>query len=178
MRNKNDISGVEESVKEAMLKRYRIPVSSADDAFQIFNMAELQNAISQSSKTISTLLATIAAISLLVGGIGIMNIMLVSVTERTKEIGLRKAVGAKRNDILMQFLTESILVSFIGGFMGIILGYTITFAISFAIGWNAAVSWQSVVLAFSFSVLIGIVFGIYPAHKASKLHPIEALRFE
>ncbi len=178
VRNKNDIDGVEDSVKEAILKRYRIPISSSDDAFQIFNMAELQNAITQSSKTISTLLATIAAISLVVGGIGIMNIMLVSVTERTKEIGLRKAVGAKRNDILMQFLTESVLVSFLGGFMGIVLGYTITFTISFAIGWNAAVSWQSVALAFGFSVLIGIVFGIYPAHKASKLHPIEALRYE
>lgn len=175
---KEDISGVEESVKEAMLKRYRIPVSSQDDAFQIFNMAELQNAITQSSKTISTLLATIAAISLVVGGIGIMNIMLVSVTERTKEIGLRKAVGAKRNDILMQFLTESVLVSFLGGFMGIILGWTITFTFSIIIGWNASVSWQSIALAFGFSVMIGIVFGIYPAHKASKLHPIDALRYE
>lgn len=176
--NKNDIDGVEESVKQAMLKRYRIPVSAQDDAFQIFNMAELQNAISQSSKTISTLLATIAATSLIVGGIGIMNIMLVSVTERTKEIGLRKAVGAKRNDILMQFLTESVLVSFLGGFMGIVLGWTITFTFSMIIGWNASISWQSIALAFGFSVMIGIVFGIYPAHKASKLHPIEALRYE
>jgi macrolide transport system ATP-binding/permease protein len=178
VRNKNEIDGVQDSVKEAMLKRYRVPVSAADDAFQIFNMAELQNAISQSSKTISTLLATIAAISLVVGGIGIMNIMLVSVTERTKEIGLRKAVGAKRNDILMQFLTESVLVSFLGGFMGIVLGWTITFTFSVIIGWNASVSWQSIALAFGFSVLIGLVFGIYPAHKASKLHPIDALRYE
>jgi macrolide transport system ATP-binding/permease protein len=175
---KEEIDGVEESVREAMLKRYRIPVSSQDDAFQIFNMAELQNAITQSSKTISTLLATIAAISLVVGGIGIMNIMLVSVTERTKEIGLRKAVGAKRNDILMQFLTESVLVSFLGGFMGIVLGWAITFTFSLIIGWNATVSWQSIALAFGFSVMIGIVFGIYPAHKASKLHPIDALRYE
>ncbi|MBC7714546.1 MAG: ABC transporter permease [Rhizobacter sp.] len=178
VKNKNDIDGVEESAKEAMLKRYRIPVSQADDAFQVFNMAELQNAISQSSKTISTLLATIAAISLVVGGIGIMNIMLVSVTERTKEIGLRKAVGAKRNDILMQFLTESVLVSFLGGFMGIVLGWTITFTFSVIIGWNASVSWQSIALAFGFSVLIGLIFGIYPAAKASKLHPIDALRYE
>ncbi len=178
VRNKEDISGVEASVKEAMLKRYRIPLSSEDDAFQIFNMAELQNAISQSSKTISTLLATIAAISLVVGGIGIMNIMLVSVTERTKEIGLRKAVGAKRNDILMQFLTESVLVSFFGGFLGIVLGWTITFTFSIIIGWNASVSWNSIALAFGFSVMIGIIFGIYPAHKASKMHPIEALRYE
>ena len=178
VKNKEDIDGVEESVKAAMIKRYRIPLSASDDAFQIFNMAELQNAISQSSKTISTLLATIAAISLVVGGIGIMNIMLVSVTERTKEIGLRKAVGAKRNDILMQFLTESVLVSFLGGFMGIVLGWTITFTFSMIIGWNTSVSWDSIALAFGFSVMIGIVFGIYPAHKASKLHPIEALRYE
>lgn len=178
VRNKDDISNVEESVKAAMIKRYRIPLSSSDDAFQIFNMAELQNAISQSSKTISTLLATIAAISLVVGGIGIMNIMLVSVTERTKEIGLRKAVGARRNDILMQFLTESVLVSFMGGFLGIVLGWTITFTFSVIIGWNAAVSIDSIMLAFGFSVMIGIVFGIYPAHKASKLHPIQALRYE
>ena len=178
VRNKEDISGVEASIKEIMLKRYRIPVSSQDDAFQIFNMAELQNAISQSSKTISTLLATIAAISLVVGGIGIMNIMLVSVTERTKEIGLRKAIGAKRNDILMQFLTESVLVSFFGGFLGIVLGWTITTIFSMLIGWNASVSLNSVALAFGFSVMIGIIFGIYPAHKASKMHPIEALRYE
>ena len=178
VRNKEDISGVEASIKETMLKRYRIPISSQDDAFQVFNMAELQNAISQSSKTISTLLATIAAISLVVGGIGIMNIMLVSVTERTKEIGLRKAVGAKRNDILMQFLTESVLVSFFGGFLGIILGWTITFTFSIVIGWNASVSLNSILLAFGFSVMIGIIFGIYPAHKASKMHPIEALRYE
>lgn len=178
VKSKDELTSVEEAVKATMLKRYRIPLSSSDDAFQIFNMAELQNAISQSSKTISTLLATIAAISLVVGGIGIMNIMLVSVTERTKEIGLRKAVGAKRSDILMQFLTESVVVSFLGGFMGIVLGWTITFTFSVIIGWNASVSWESILLAFGFSVMIGIIFGIYPAHKASKLHPIEALRYE
>ncbi len=175
---REDLSSVESSAKEAMIKRYKVPVSTSDEAFQIFNMAELQNAISQSSKTISTLLATIAAISLVVGGIGIMNIMLVSVTERTKEIGLRKAVGAKRNDILMQFLAESVVVSFLGGFMGIVLGWLITFTFSMIIGWNASVSLNSILLAFGFSVMIGIVFGIYPAMKASKLHPIEALRYE
>lgn len=107
-----------------------------------------------------------------------MNIMLVSVTERTKEIGLRKAVGARRSDILLQFLTESVVVSFLGGFMGIILGWIITYTFSTIIGWKAMLSMDAVLLAFSFSVMIGIIFGIYPANKASKLHPIEALRYE
>lgn len=178
VKKKEELDTAIEKIKTLMLKRYRVPPSSAEESFQIFNMAELQNAITQSSKTISTLLATIAAISLVVGGIGIMNIMLVSVTERTKEIGLRKAVGAKKIDILMQFLTESILVSFIGGFLGILLGWSITFTFSLILGWNASVSLDSIFLAFGFSVMIGLIFGIYPAYKASKLHPIEALRYE
>jgi macrolide transport system ATP-binding/permease protein len=126
----------------------------------------------------SVLLASIAAISLLVGGIGIMNIMLVSVTERTREIGLRKAVGARRRDILSQFLTEAAVVSLTGGVLGVLLGCSAAFAMSSLAGWAASVSTASVVLATLFSVAVGVIFGLWPALKASRLAPIAALRYE
>lgn len=165
-------------ILDLMLSRHRVAISQQDEAFQIRNMADIQAALSQSSQTMSLLLASIAAISLLVGGIGIMNIMLVSVTERTKEIGLRKAIGAKRRDILLQFLVESIVVSGVGGLAGIALGWLITQVFSRGAGWATSVSPQSMFLAFFFSAFIGVVFGIYPARKAALLHPIEALRYE
>jgi macrolide transport system ATP-binding/permease protein len=158
--------------------RHKVPPSLQENAFNIHNMADIQDAVSQSSKTMSMLLSVIAAISLLVGGIGIMNIMLVSVTERTREIGLRKALGAKRRDILLQFLTESVVVSVSGGFMGIVSGWAIATALSIASGWNISISVSSVMLAFFFSATTGIIFGIYPARKASFLHPIDALRHD
>jgi ABC-type antimicrobial peptide transport system permease subunit len=126
----------------------------------------------------SYLLATIAAISLVVGGVGIMNIMLVSVTERTREIGLRKAVGATPRDILVQFLTETVVVSVTGGVIGILLGVLATVAMSTFAGWTVSVSSDAIVLAVAFSAGIGLVFGIYPARKAARLNPIEALRYE
>lgn len=172
------IDAVQDSIKEVMNKRHRVPVSSQGDAFQIFNMADLQTALSESSKTMSILLSSIAAISLLVGGIGIMNIMLVSVTERTREIGLRKAVGARKIDVLMQFLAESVVVSVMGGLLGLCLAWGVTVSISQVLGWPMSISVSSVVISFGFSVFIGIVFGIYPAKKASDLHPIDALRHE
>ena len=126
----------------------------------------------------SVLLASIAVISLVVGGIGIMNIMLVSVTERTREIGLRKAVGARRRDILTQFLTEALVISLLGGLIGVALGWGIAAGMSQFAGWATSVSLQSVLLATLFSALIGIVFGLWPARKAALLNPIEALRYE
>lgn len=171
-------SSVEDSIMELMTSRHKVPPSQKDDAFQIRNMADIQEALEQSSQTMSLLLASIAAISLVVGGIGIMNIMLVSVTERTKEIGLRKAVGARRRDILLQFLAESVVVSVMGGLMGIALGWGATLILSALAGWSTSMSLSSVGLAFFFSAVIGIVFGVYPAQKASQLNPIDALRYE
>lgn len=178
VRDAADIPEVQDSLQELMNKRHRVPVSSQGDAFNVFNMADIQQALNSTSQTLSMLLASIAAISLVVGGIGIMNIMLVSVTERTKEIGLRKAIGARRRDILLQFLAESIVVSVCGGLLGIALGVGFSLLISKVLGWSTVVSAGSVILSFGFSALIGIVFGSYPASKASKLHPIEALRYE
>lgn len=176
--NVTEMDQVQRSVLDLMNRRHRVPISSREDAFRIFNMSDIQQALNSSSRTMSLLLASIAAISLIVGGIGIMNIMLVSVTERTKEIGLRKAIGAKRRDISMQFLTESIVVSISGGVLGILLGFAVSFLLSSLIGWNTSVSFASVAVSFSFSALIGVAFGSYPAQKAAKLHPIDALRYE
>jgi macrolide transport system ATP-binding/permease protein len=174
----DQLETVQGSIKEVLNKRHRIPVSAQEEAFQIFNMADLQAAISASSKTMSMLLSSIAAISLLVGGIGIMNIMLVSVTERTREIGLRKAIGGRKVDILMQFLAESVVVSAVGGLMGILLAWGVTLGLTKTTGWTMAITLDSVLISFCFSAFIGIVFGLYPAKKASELHPIEALRYE
>lgn len=172
------LTAVQDSIKEVLNKRHRVPLSARDEAFQIFNMADLQTALTESSKTMGLLLSSIAAISLLVGGIGIMNIMLVSVTERTREIGLRKAVGARKLDILMQFLAESVVVSVIGGFLGLMLAWVVTSLLARVLSWPMFISVSSVLVSFGFSFFIGVLFGIYPAKKASDLHPIEALRHE
>ena len=176
VRTADELSLTQDRALEVMMSRKRIPVSQQDEAFSIRNMANIQAALTESSKTMSLLLASIAAISLLVGGIGIMNIMLVSVTERTREIGLRKAVGARRRDIVLQFLAESVVVSVVGGLLGIVLAWIITIVLGQLAGWVTSVSLQSVLLAFFFSATIGVVFGIYPAVKASRLSPIDALR--
>ena len=174
----NQLDFAEEKIISMMNTRHRVALALRDTAFEIRNMAEIQAAVAQSSQTMSLLLSSIAAISLVVGGIGIMNIMLVSVTERTREIGLRKAIGAKRWDILAQFLAESMVVSAVGGFMGIVLGWLVTWGIATFAGWNTSISLFSILLAFFFSASIGIIFGIYPARKASLLNPIDALRHE
>lgn len=177
-RDANSIDIMQDEILSLMYARKRVPLSQRKDAFQVRNMADIQATLSESNKTMSVLLSSIAAISLLVGGIGIMNIMLVSVTERTKEIGLRKAIGARRRDILMQFLAESVVVSVIGGLAGIILGASGAKILSLVAGWDTLISIGSIALAFSFSVFIGLVFGIYPAKKAATLAPIDALRYE
>lgn len=169
---------VEKLTLDLMIKRKRVPPSKQEEAFQIWNMADLQEALTSTSRTMSVLLSSIAAISLIVGGIGIMNIMLVSVTERTKEIGLRKAIGAKRKDILVQFLIEAVAISATGGISGVLLGCLASVVLGQFAGWSIHISPESIILSFLFSTAIGIAFGIYPAKKASERHPIEALRYE
>lgn len=178
MKPNTDMSAAQDSMISMMESRHKVATSQGSEAFNVFNMADIQDAVAQSGKTMSLLLAAIAGISLLVGGVGIMNIMLVSVTERTREIGLRKAVGARPADILLQFLIESVVVSAVGGSIGIVVGWLITLIVAHALGWATSVSFGSVILSFMFSAGVGIVFGIYPARKASNLNPIEALRYE
>jgi putative ABC transport system permease protein len=160
------------------LLRQRHRINGENDDFQVRSLEEVAAAAEASANTTGFLLAAIASVSLVVGGIGIMNIMLVSVTERTKEIGLRQAVGAKTGDILGQFLVEAVTLSLLGGGIGIVLGILSSLAISTFAGWNTLVSVPSIVAAVVFSALVGIFFGYYPARKAAFLDPIEALRYE
>lgn len=160
-----------------LLARHKIS-DPADKDFSIFNQQDLLNTISQTTGTFTTLLAGVAAISLLVGGIGIMNIMLVTVTERTREIGLRKALGAKKKVIVTQFLIESIILTFVGGIIGIGVGILASYLISYFTSSPFVVSAQAIGLAFAVSAGIGILFGWYPARRAANLQPIEALRYE
>jgi len=149
-----------------------------ENDFTVRSQTEIANAAQSTSQVLAILLASIASISLLVGGIGIMNIMLVSVTERTKEIGLRMSIGATGTNILLQFLIEAVVLSLLGGFLGVLLGTMSSDLISRFAGWTTLVSVESIVLAFAFSAAVGIFFGFYPARKAAQLNPIEALRYE
>jgi ABC-type antimicrobial peptide transport system permease subunit len=164
-------------IEQLLRRRHRIR-TPADDDFNVRTQTEMLSQFEGTSKTFTLLLAGIAAVSLLVGGIGIMNIMLVSVTERTREIGIRKAIGATRRDILLQFLVESVVLSVIGGLVGIGVGMAGARALSQFAGWRTLVSPQSIVMAFGFAAGVGVFFGIYPAQKAAALDPIEALRYE
>jgi putative ABC transport system permease protein len=167
----------QEQMTTLLRQRHHIQ-SSQDDDFSIRDMTEVFKAQETSASVMSILLAAIASVSLLVGGIGIMNIMLVSVTERTKEIGLRQAVGAKTKDILAQFLVEAVTLSVAGGAVGIAVGLTASALISYFADWSTVVSLGSVLLAFVFSALVGVSFGYYPARKAAFMDPIQALHYE
>lgn len=149
-----------------------------EDKFNLRNQAEILATVQESSKTFTFLLAGIAAVSLLVGGIGIMNIMLVSVTERIREIGIRKAIGARKEEILSLFLIEAVMLSLSGGLIGVVLGCLTAKLMANLSGWNATITLPSIILSFAFSIVIGLFFGVYPAYKASGLNPIEALRHE
>jgi putative ABC transport system permease protein len=164
-------------ITDLLLQRHGI--SDADSAdFRVINQADLASTMTSTSRTLTLLLAAIAGISLLVGGIGIMNMMLTTVTERTREIGLRKAIGAKRGDISLQFLVEAVIMTFVSGIIGVIVGWLVSLAINHFAGLETVITAQWVIIAFGLSALIGIVFGFYPARRASGLNPIEALRYE
>ena len=167
----------EQEIRGLLRQRHRLQ-SFQDDDFWIRNLTEVLQSQEASSKVLTWLLAAIASVSLLVGGIGIMNIMLVSVTERTREIGLRMAVGARGRDILVQFLVEAVTLSLIGGVLGIALGLGGSYAIAYFAQWRTLVSLEAVGVAFVFSAAVGVFFGFYPARQASRLNPIDALRYE
>ena len=160
-----------------LLERHRISDPYQAD-FSIFSQEDILGTAAQITETFTALLSGIAAISLVVGGIGIMNIMLVTVTERTREIGLRKALGAKRKTITAQFLFEAVIITFVGGLIGVVAGIIVSYFLSNSFGLSFGLSFPSILLAFGVSTVIGIIFGWYPARKASLLEPIEALRYE
>ncbi|QHS50978.1 ABC transporter permease [Edaphobacter sp. 12200R-103] len=171
------IDAAQEEARSLLRQRHHL-LPNEDDDFSMRNLEEIFKAQATSSRVMSLMLAAVASVSLIVGGIGIMNIMLVSVRERTKEIGLRQAVGAKTRDILTQFLVEATTLSICGGVVGIVIGIVSSIVISRVAGWQTVVSPSAIVLAVTFSALVGIGFGFYPARKAAYLDPIEALRFE
>ncbi|MCC5814176.1 MAG: ABC transporter permease, partial [Leptospira sp.] len=172
-----NLENAERNVAE-ILDRKHNPGKIPGSLFRIMNLADIQAAIQETNDTMSTLLMSIAAVSLLVGGIGIMNIMLVSVKERTREIGLRKAIGARSQDILIQFLIESIMISILGGLLGILVGWSVTTTLSLFADWDTYISATSIFVSIGFSSMTGIVFGLWPANVAANLNPITALRYE
>jgi putative ABC transport system permease protein len=174
---RHDIPAAADDIKELLRTRHRLHQAEEDD-FTIRTMEDIAKTMAGTSRTMMLMLMSIASISLIVGGIGIMNILLVSVTERTREIGLRMAVGAKRRHILLQFLIEAIIMTVIGGLLGVVAGIGGARLLTAMVGWPAIISPQAVATAFLFSVAVGIFFGLYPANKASKLNPIDALHYE
>ncbi len=176
-KSRQDLPAAEKQINDLLRQRHRIGPKQEND-FTVRNLTQMMETAEQSAKVMTLLLGAIASVSLLVGGIGIMNIMLVSVTERTREIGIRMAIGAKTWDIRMQFMIEALILSLIGGVAGIIAGISGSKILSMLAGWSTIISPLSIILAFGFSALVGIFFGFYPAYKASLLDPIDALRYE
>ena len=172
-----DMKLAEEGIKDLLRQRLKVQPGT-EDPFSIRNLTEILQAQEASSRIMTLLLAAVAGISLIIGGIGIMNIMLVSVTERTREIGLRMAVGARGKDILAQFLIEAVTLSVIGGAIGVLLGAGATWAVGYFADWQVSMTASSILLATLFSAVVGVFFGFYPARRASKLLPIQALRYE
>jgi putative ABC transport system permease protein len=177
VRDSGEMVGTSQEVKDLLRQRHHLKTGDEDD-FVIRNLSQILETRAESSRAMAVLLAAVASISLVVGGIGIMNIMLVSVTERTREIGLRMAVGARRRDILAQFLIEAVTLSLIGGAMGVILGLMGSVSIARWGEWSTVIEVESIALAFGFAAAVGVFFGYYPARKAARLNPIEALRYE
>jgi len=177
VREGQNMKTVEENIKDLLRQRFKVPVGT-EDPFAVRNLTEILQAQEEASRIMTLLLAAVAGISLIIGGIGIMNIMLVSVTERTREIGLRMAVGARGKDILAQFLIEAVTLSLIGGAFGVLLGAAATWGVGSFAGWQVSMSASSIVLAVGFSAFVGVFFGFYPARRASHLLPIQALRYE
>jgi putative ABC transport system permease protein len=177
VREGQSMAAAEEGVRELLRQRLKLQAGLPDN-FTVRNLTEVLKAQEDSSRVFGLLLAAVAGVSLLVGGIGIMNIMLVSVTERTREIGLRLAVGARGRDILRQFLIEAVTLSVLGGALGVVLGAAATWAIAEFAGWQVVLSSQAVLLAVGFSAAVGVFFGYYPARRAAALLPIQALRHE
>ncbi len=177
-RNGDDVQAIQDRVTILLRERHHLKTDGSDDDFSLMNQASMLSTLNSITSILTAFLAAIAGISLLVGGIGIMNIMLVSVTERTKEIGLRKAVGARGQDILLQFIVEALVVSVTGGVIGLMFGMLIAGLVTLSGALTATVSLSSVVLAVGFSLAVGLFFGIYPARRAARLNPIDALRYE
>jgi putative ABC transport system permease protein len=175
--SQEQMTAVQDEITSLLLTRHKIGDPQQAD-FSVLNQSDIASAASSATQTFTVLLASIAGISLLVGGIGIMNMMLTTVTERTREIGLRQAIGAEKEEIVGQFLGESILLTVLGGLIGIGLGFAIAWGLKTFAGTSTEVAWSSVGLAFGVSAAIGLVFGYYPARRASKLNPIQALRYE
>jgi putative ABC transport system permease protein len=172
-----DMTHAESEIRTLLRQRHRLQGGQEDD-FSLRNLSEVLGAREESTRIMTLLLAAVASVSLLVGGIGIMNIMLVSVTERTREIGLRMAVGARGRDILSQFLVEAVTLALVGGVCGIVLGVGGSYGIAHFAGWRTSLDLNAIVLAVGFAAAVGVFFGFYPARKASRLLPIEALRYE